>query len=155
MSLRPARDPHMVSGVSILPHTEAVMKEASGVQVTTLVHAQDQPRTRIIELALADGTASHTDKVAADRWVYNTSSRSARLSWGDGKAATINPDDSAYIAPNTAHTLRSDPENPGSKLVLVDIVPGAGDPLIELWNIAYYAGHEALARVHTETTRWY
>ncbi len=137
-----AIDEKVVAGVAILKHENA--------QNGNLVQCDYQPDTRTREITFIQGAIS--ESVSSDRWIYNVGSESITIEWGNGKSSEIQTDDSLFIKPNTTHALKG---NEQAKLLVVDIKPGAGDPLIELKAIETYAGDAGLSRVHTETTRWY
>lgn len=139
------KDEKVVDGVAILKHQDA------GAE---LVSSSYQPDTRVRELVFAAAQNEITEMVDSDRWVYNVGTEAVTLAW-NGQTAEFHPNDSLFIKPGTSHTFKKTGNGDQVKLLVVDIKPAAGDPYQELKVIEHYAGAKGLARVHTETTRWY
>lgn len=113
-----------------------------------------QPSTRASELSLNQTHATHSSSIAGDRWIYNTGSTPARISWSS-KHVLLDPGSSIVLLPGVEHTLSLETPSASANLLMVDIQPRIEDSDRELRLIGLYAGEQGLRRVHTEHTRWY
>lgn len=119
-------------------------------RITELARARHQPQLKGFDVEVLSGSGGEF-RHGLHEYVYNYGDSGVDLHWGAGRSAALEPGDSAYVRPMTAHRFaRRSGQAPG-RLAVIRIPGRLTTPVLDEFA-AMSAGRR---RVSGETERWF